>query len=48
VHWRDLDARGRRGFAFDDGKASAVTPIRFVCGCEKGHLQDIRTSTGAG
>src|SRR3954447_16089853 len=21
VHWRDLDARGRRGFAFDDGKA---------------------------
>ena len=26
---------------FDDGKKSDVTPIRFVCACEKGHLQDI-------
>ena len=42
VRWQDLDARGgRRKFIFDDGKKSDVTPIRFVCACEKGHLQDI-------
>jgi hypothetical protein len=42
VRWQDLDARGgRRRFTFDDGKRSDVTPIRFVCACEKGHLQDI-------
>jgi hypothetical protein len=42
VRWQDLDtAGGRRKFAFDDGKKSDVTPIRFVCACEKGHLQDI-------
>jgi hypothetical protein len=37
----DLAANGRRRYAFDDGKAGDVTPIRFVCACEKGHLQDI-------
>ena len=42
VRWQDLDPRGgRRKFVFDDGKKSDVTPIRFVCACEKGHLQDI-------
>jgi hypothetical protein len=42
VRWQDLDTRGgRRKFTFDDGKKSDVTPIRFVCACEKGHLQDI-------
>lgn len=42
IRWQDLDTRGgRRKFTFDDGKKSDVTPIRFVCACEKGHLQDI-------
>ncbi len=42
VRWQDLDTRGgRRRFAFDDGEKCDVTPIRFVCACEKGHLQDI-------
>jgi len=41
VPWLDLDIKGRRRYAFDDGKKSDVTPIRFVCACEKGHLQDI-------
>jgi hypothetical protein len=41
VPWQDLDLKGRRKYAFDDGKKSDVTPIRFVCACEKGHLQDI-------
>ncbi len=41
VHWRDLDSKGRRRFVFDDGKKSAVTPIRFVSACDRGHLQDI-------
>jgi hypothetical protein len=41
VRWQDLDAKGRRKFQYDDGKKSDVTPIRFVCACDKGHLQDI-------
>jgi hypothetical protein len=42
VRWLDLDtAGGRRRFAFDDGKKTDVTPIRFVCACRKGHMQDI-------
>ncbi len=42
VRWEHLDSRGgRRKFVFDDGSKSDVTPIRFVCACEKGHLQDI-------
>ena len=41
VRWQDLDTKGRRRFNFDDGRKSEVTPIRFVCACEKGHLQDI-------
>ena len=41
VRWQDLDSKGRRKFVFDDGRKTEVTPIRFVCACEKGHLQDI-------
>src|ERR1700676_1443878 len=41
VRWRDLDATGRKRFNFDDGRKSEVKPIRFVCACTKGHLQDI-------
>jgi len=41
VRWQDLDSKGRRRFQFDDGRKSDVTPIRFVCACDKGHLQDI-------
>ena len=41
VRWRDLDPKGRADFIDDDGKRRNVTPIRFVAGCKKGHLQDI-------
>jgi hypothetical protein len=42
VRWSDLDpAGGRRRCVLDDGKKVEVTPIRFVAGCEMGHLQDI-------
>jgi MrfA Zn-binding domain len=41
VRWLDLDTRGRRRYTFDDGKKSDVIPIRFVCACKDGHLQDI-------
>jgi hypothetical protein len=41
IRWQDLDTKGRRRFVFDDGRKSEVTPIRFVCACESGHLQDI-------
>jgi hypothetical protein len=41
VRWRDLDPTRRADFVGDDGKRAAVTPIRFVAGCKKGHLQDI-------
>lgn len=41
VRWNDLDSKGRRKFVFDDGRKSEVTPIRFVCACDDGHLDDI-------
>jgi len=41
VRWRDLDPRGRADLVDDDGRRVGVTPIRFVAGCRKGHLQDI-------
>ena len=42
VRWQDLTpANGRRQFELETGKKAEVTPIRFVAGCEKGHLQDI-------
>ncbi|MBI5162746.1 MAG: DUF1998 domain-containing protein [Magnetospirillum sp.] len=42
VRWQELNpANGRRQFELESGKKVDVTPIRFVAGCEKGHLQDI-------
>jgi hypothetical protein len=42
VRWSELDpAGGRRRYALENGKKVDVTPIRFVAGCQKGHLQDI-------
>lgn len=41
VRWRDLDPRGRSELIDDTGRRVPVTPIRFVAGCHKGHLQDI-------
>ncbi|WP_433911123.1 DrmB family protein [Sphingomonas yabuuchiae] len=41
VRWRDLDPRGRNMLVDEDGRRVSVTPIRFVAGCRKGHLQDI-------
>jgi hypothetical protein len=42
VRWSELDpAGGRRRYALESGQKVDVTPIRFVAGCEKGHLQDI-------
>jgi len=41
VRWRDLNPRGRADFTGDDGRRRGVTPIPFVAGCKKGHLQDI-------
>ena len=42
VRWSELDpAGGRRRYSLESGRKVEVTPIRFVAGCEKGHLQDI-------
>jgi hypothetical protein len=41
VPWKELDTVRRRRFEFEDRRKSDVTPIRFVCACPKGHLQDI-------
>lgn len=41
VGWKQLDPLRRRDWIDEAGKRQAVTPIRFVCGCEGGHLQDI-------
>jgi hypothetical protein len=42
VRWRDLNPKGGRAdFTGDDGKKTPVTPIRFVAGCKKGHIQDV-------
>lgn len=42
VRWTDLTPPGRKQ-AVDEtsGKKVDVTPIRFVCGCPDGHLQDV-------
>jgi hypothetical protein len=40
VRWTELDPVRRREWV-DEGKRHPVTPIRFVCGCENGHIQDI-------
>ena len=41
MRWGDLNPKGRADFIDDDGKRTPVTPIRFVAGCKKGHIQDI-------
>lgn len=41
ARWSELDPLRRRDWIDEAGKRRAVTPIRFVCGCENGHLQDI-------
>ena len=42
VRWQDLDPSQRKQVDLEDGqKRSAVTPIRFVCACHRGHIQDI-------
>lgn len=42
VPWSQLDAAGgRRRYSLDDGTKTAVSPIRFVAACERGHIQDI-------
>lgn len=42
VRWSELDPTGgRRRYVLESGKKVEITPIRFVAGCEKGHLQDI-------
>jgi hypothetical protein len=41
VRWSELDPLRKRDWIDDAGKRQSVTPIRFVCGCQNGHLQDI-------
>ena len=42
VRWQDLDPGQRKQVDLEDGqKKSPVTPIRFVCACHRGHIQDI-------
>ena len=38
VRWNHLD-RGR--FRDEDGKRKPVVPVRFVCGCRRGHIDDL-------
>jgi hypothetical protein len=40
--WKELDVTRRKTFELDDGRKSSVTPLRFVCACDRGHLEDIR------
>ncbi len=55
ARFQDLEAPKRLEHKGDDGKRRRTSPIRFVCGCENGHLQDIewrwvvhQRSTGEG
>lgn len=42
VRWSDLDpGGGRKKFRHEDGGKDEVWPLRFVGGCEVGHLQDV-------
>ena len=41
ARFQDLDPPKRLEYKGDDGKRRKASPIRFVCGCENGHLQDI-------
>ncbi|WP_270934136.1 DUF1998 domain-containing protein [Falsiroseomonas oryzae] len=41
VRFSDLKPPARKEHVADDGKRRRASPVRFVCGCTKGHLQDI-------
>jgi len=41
VRFGDLKPPARKEHVAEDGKKRRASPIRFVCGCTKGHLQDI-------
>ena len=41
VQWTNLDPPVRKKYRDDNGKAHDVSPLRFVCGCQNGHIQDI-------
>lgn len=41
VRFQDLNPPNRKEHRGEDNKRRKASPIRFVCGCEKGHLQDI-------
>lgn len=41
VRFTDLKIPARKEHVADDGKRRRASPVRFVCGCTKGHLQDI-------
>jgi hypothetical protein len=41
VRFQDLHPPKRLEYRGDDGRPRKASPIRFVCGCENGHLQDI-------
>jgi hypothetical protein len=41
VRFQDLEAPKYLEYKGDDNKRRKTSPIRFVCGCENGHLQDI-------
>ena len=38
VRWDHLD---RRQFRDEDGQRKPVVPVRFVCGCRRGHIDDL-------
>ena len=38
VRWEHLD---KRRFRDEDGKRKPVVPVRFVCGCRRGHIDDL-------
>ncbi len=41
VRLSDLQPPARKEHVADDRKRRRASPVRFVCGCAKGHLQDI-------
>jgi hypothetical protein len=41
VRFTDLKLPARKEHEADDRKKRRASPVRFVCGCTKGHLQDI-------
>ena len=41
VRWSHLSGRPGRGFIDEDGKKQPVVSVRFVCGCRRGHIDDL-------